>query len=136
MPSPFPCSPCDSSMSVKENLHRKKKYEHNKNFITNIVNTVIVALAITYYLDKAIVKNYMPKPLNSESKTMIEFAFIKKHYNVIVDKIAFDVPLKSVSNLVANNLKDSCGEPVGSSNDNVDSTEIIDLTSEQVERNN
>ena len=42
------------------------------------------------------------------------------------------MPLKSVSNPVASNLKDSFIAAIGSNNDNIDSTEII----EQIESNN
>ena len=45
------------------------------------------------------------------------------------------MPLKSVSNPVASNLKDSCAQAVDSNDDNIDSIEIIDLMSEQVESN-
>ena len=45
------------------------------------------------------------------------------------------MPLKSVSNPVASNLKDSCAKAVDSNDDNIASIEIIDLTSEQVESN-
>ena len=71
----------------KENIIRElKEYEQNKNYTTIIVDTVIAALAtiskatiVTYYPDKEIVKNYIFKPLNSESKTIIELAFINEH---------------------------------------------------------
>ena len=48
-----------------------------------MVDTVIVALAtiskatiVAYYPDQEMVKNYIFKPLSSESKTIIELAFI------------------------------------------------------------
>ena len=113
-----------------------------------MVDTVIVALAtiskatiVAYYPDQEMVKNYIFKPLSSESKTIIELAFINGHYDLIVDKTELpvttekklfdtDVPLKSVTNPVASNLEDSCEEAVGSNDDNTASIEIIDLTSE------
>ena len=75
-------------------------------------------------------KNYIFKPRNSESKTITELAFINGHYDLIVDKSALsvttekklfhtDVPLKSVSNPVASNLKDSCAKTVDSNDDNI-----------------
>ena len=45
------------------------------------------------------------------------------------------MPLKSVSNPVASNLKGSCAKTVGSNDGNIASIEIIDLTFAQVERN-
>ena len=45
------------------------------------------------------------------------------------------MPLKSVRNPVASNLKNSSPKDVGSNDDNIASIEIIDLTSEQVESN-
>ena len=74
-------------------------------------------------------KNYIFKPRNSESKTITELAFINGHYDLIVDKSALsvttekklldtDVPLKSVSNPVASNLKDSRAKTVDSNDDN------------------
>ena len=89
-------------------------------------------------------KNYIFKPLNSEIKTIVELAFINGHYDLVVDKSALsittekkklfdtDAPLKSVSNPVASNLKDSCAKTVGSNDDNIASIEIIDLTFAQV----
>ena len=105
------------------------------------------AIIVAYYPDKEIVKNYIFKPLDRQSKTIMELAFIHWHYDLIVDKSALsvtteekffdtDVPLKPVSNPVASNLKDSCAKAVGSNNDNIASIEIIDLTSDQVESNN
>ena len=75
------------------------------------------------------VKNYIFKPLSSESKTIIELEFINRHYDLNVYKTELpvttekklfntDVPLKSVSNSVASNL-DSCVEAVGSNDDNI-----------------
>ena len=46
------------------------------------------ATIVAYYPDKEIVKNYIFKALNSESKTIIEFAFINGDYDLIVDKPA------------------------------------------------
>ena len=88
----------------------------------------------------------MFKPLRSESKSIIELAFINGHYDLIVDKTALpvttekslfgtDVPLKSVSNPVASNSEDSYAETVGSNDENSASVKIIDLMSEQVESN-
>ena len=126
----------------KENIIQElKEYEQNKNYTTNIVDTVIVALAtitkatiVAYYQYKEMVKNYIFKPLSSESKTIIELVFINRHYDLIVYKTELpvtteqklfdtDVPLKSVSNSVASNLEDSCVEAVGSNDDNIASIE-------------
>ena len=63
-----------------------------------MVDTVIVALAtiskatiVAYYPDQEMVKNYIFKPLSSESKTIIELAFINGHYDLIVDKTELPV---------------------------------------------
>ena len=45
------------------------------------------------------------------------------------------MPLKSVTNPVASNLKDSCAKTVDSNDGNIATIEIIVLASEQVERN-
>ena len=83
----------DSKGNIIQEL---KEYEQNKNYTTNIVDTVIVALAtitkatiVPYYQDKEMVKNYIFKPLSSESKTIIELAFINGHCDLIVDKKNF-----------------------------------------------
>ena len=67
-------------------IQELKEYEQNKNYTTNIVNIVIVALTtiskatiVAYYPDKEIVKNYIFKPRNSESKTIIKLTFINGH---------------------------------------------------------
>ena len=45
------------------------------------------------------------------------------------------MPLKSVSNLVASNLEDSCAEVVGSYDNSIASIEITDLAPEEIENN-
>ena len=83
----------DSKGNITQEL---KEYEQNKNYTTNIVYTVIVTLAtiskatvVAYYPDKEIVKKYIFNPLSSESKTIIELAFINGHCDLIVDKKNF-----------------------------------------------
>ena len=65
-------------------------------------------------------KNYIFKPFNSESKTIIELAFINGHYDLIVDKLALPI---------------STDKKLFDTDDNITSIEIINLTSGQVESN-
>ena len=65
-------------------------------------------------------KNYIFKPLNSESKTIIELAFINRHYDLIVDKLVLPV---------------TTDEKLFDTDVNITSIKIIDLMSEQVESN-
>ena len=67
----------DQTTDSKENIQELKEYEQNKNYNANLVDTVIVALVtlskattIAYYPDNEIVKNYIFKPLNNESKSL------------------------------------------------------------------
>ena len=53
--------------------------------------TICKASIVVYYPGKEIVKNYIFKPLNSESKTIIELAFLNGHYDLIVIKSALSV---------------------------------------------
>ena len=57
---------------------------------------------------------------------------IKQYFQQPRQKKLFDndVPLKSVSNPAASNLKHSCAEAVGYNNGNIGSIEIIDFTPE------
>ena len=129
------------------------EYEQNKNYIKSIVDIVIVALTtiskatiVIYDSDKEIVKNYIFEPVNSESKTIRELAFINRHCDLIVNKRALsltagknlfntDSALKSVSNPAGSSLNNSWAEVVGSNNDVIASIKIIDLRSRQIESN-
>ena len=111
----------------KNTVQELKEYEQIKNYTTYIVDTAIAVLAtvsktgvVGYFLHKEMMKDFIFKPLNSESKTIIELAFINGHYDLIVDKLV--LPVTTDKKLFDTNV-------------NITSIKIIDLVSEPVESN-
>ena len=84
--------------SNENSIKELKEYKQNKNFTSNIFDIIILGLAIISkttivlcYPNKEVVKSYIFKPLDSESKTVIELAFINGHFDLVVDKAALPV---------------------------------------------
>ena len=76
--------------SNENSIQELKEYKQNKNFTSNIFD-IIKTTIVLCYPNKEVVKSYIFKPLDSESKTVIELAFINGHFDLVVDKAALPV---------------------------------------------